>query len=204
MAALNKACFTAARLSARMQLSTCIRQQTVLSRFSAAPASARIPVATTTRRLFSQTPRRSYQKYNPRDPHDPYERLRDAKPLFTDRGFNGFIRSPSTHTVVAVAFIGAVSFYFYNVQTVPISGRKRFNCFTEESVEAVSEQQVKRIEYEVERQGGRFLNDWDPRTRLVKRVMRRLIPVSGMEDSDWEVRVIDDPRMIGTTIPLGS
>lgn len=201
MAALNKACLTTARLPARTLLSSCfLRQQTVLPRLRPAPAPARFPAATTTWRLFSQTPRRPFQNYHPRDPQNPHERLRNAKPLFTDRGFSGFIRSPSTHTVVAVAFLGAVGFYFYNVQTVPVSGRKRFNCFTEESVEAVSEQQVKRIEYEVERQGGRFLSDFDPRTRLVKRVMRRLIPVSGMEDSDWEVRVIDDPRMIGTTI----
>ncbi|KAK8056873.1 mitochondrial metalloendopeptidase OMA1 [Apiospora rasikravindrae] len=133
----------------------------------------------------------------------PHERLRNAKPLFTDRGFRGFIRSPSTHTVAALAFFGAVGFYFYNLQTVPVSGRKRFNCFTEESVEAVSEQQVKRIEWEVERQGGRFLSDWDPRTRMVKRVMRRLIPVSGMEDSDWEVRVIDDPRQANAFVLPG-
>ena len=27
----------------------------------------------------------------------------------------------------------------------------------------------------------------------VKRVMKRLIPFSGMEDEDWEIVVIDDP-----------
>ena len=29
---------------------------------------------------------------------------------------------------------------------------------------------------------------------MVKRVMSSLIPVSGLEHYDWEVRVIDDPR----------
>ncbi|KAK8089682.1 mitochondrial metalloendopeptidase OMA1 [Apiospora hydei] len=213
LTALNRACSrllrspnTALFASARAQQpSARIRQNAITapSRFPAAVAQRQSAHATP-RRLFSQTRRRPYQNYhNNNNPHDPHERLRNAKPLFTDGGLRGFIRSPSTHTVAALAFLGAVGFYFYNLQTVPVSGRKRFNCFTEESVEAVSEQQVKRIEWEVERQGGRFLSDWDPRTRMVKRVMRRLIPVSGMEDSDWEVRVIDDPRQANAFVLPG-
>lgn len=208
MVVLNRACTrlrglprtsTACLFPIRVQLSARIRQQIIQPRIRAAPAPTRFSAAATTRRFFSQTPRRAYRNYN----NDPHERLRNAKPLFTDQGLRGFIRSPSTHTVAGLAFLAAVGFYFYNVQTVPVSGRKRFNCFTEESVEAVSEQQVKRIEWEVERQGGRFLSDWDPRTRMVKRVMRRLIPVSGMEDSDWEVRVIDDPRQANAFVLPG-
>lgn len=38
------------------------------------------------------------------------------------------------------------------------------------------------------------MSDWDPRTIQVKRVMKRLIPVSGMNNLDWEVRVIADSR----------
>lgn len=96
--------------------------------------------------------------------------------------------------MVVLSIVGAVAFYFSNVQTVPVSGRRRFNCFSDESVEAASEAQVKRLIWEVERSGGRFLSDWDPRMAMVKRVMKRLIPVSGMENADWEIRVIDDPR----------
>lgn len=61
-------------------------------------------------------------------------------------------------------------------------------------MEAASDAQVKRLIWEVEHSGGRFLSDWDPRVAMVKRVMQRLIPVSGMEDADWEIRVIDDPH----------
>lgn len=32
------------------------------------------------------------------------------------------------------------------------------------------------------------------RTRMVKRVMDKLIPFSGMADEPWEVFVIEDPR----------
>lgn len=140
------------------------------------------------RRSFAQTQLR--RNYYGRD-HE--EKLRNAKPLFTRQGLRRFVRSPSTHAVIVVAILGAAAFYFSNIQTVPVSGRRRFNCYSDAMVERVSAQQVKRIEYEVEQQGGRFLGDWDWRTIVVKRVMKRLIPVSGMSDADWEVRVIDDP-----------
>ena len=61
-------------------------------------------------------------------------------------------------------------------------------------MKATGEAQARRIEWEVWRAGGRFLDDWDWRMRLVKRVMERLIPVSGMEDAKWEIKVIDDPH----------
>ncbi|KAF3058448.1 Mitochondrial metalloendopeptidase OMA1 [Daldinia childiae] len=135
-------------------------------------------------------PPRETRNYN----LDPHYRLTQAKPLVTSDRLRRFARSPSLHTVIAVSVAGAVVFYYINVQTVPVSGRRRFNCFSEESVEAASEAQVKRLIWEVERSGGRFLSDWDPRMIMVKRVMRKLIPVSGMEDSNWEIRVIDDPH----------
>lgn len=166
-----------------------------LPRAAAAPSSPVLRLVP--RRSFAQTrPRRNY--YGP----DHEEKLRNARPLFTNQSLGRFVRSPSTHTVVVVAILGAVAFYFSNIQTVPVSGRRRFNCYSDATVESLSDQQVKRIEYEVERQGGRFLSDWDWRTIMVQRVMKRLIPVSGMGDAEWEVRVIDDPgRLPGGPYP---
>ncbi|TRX97104.1 hypothetical protein FHL15_001898 [Xylaria flabelliformis] len=138
----------------------------------------------------------SSRRNNSRDPrrHDPVDQLIQAKPLLTQDGLSRFIRSPSLYTVIVLSFAGAVTFYFMNIQTVPVSGRRQFNCYSDAKVKATGEAQAKRIEYELERSGGYFLSDWDPRTRMVKRVLQRLIPVSGMEDDEWEVRVIDDPR----------
>ena len=135
--------------------------------------------------------------------HNPAEALRNAQPLMRQGTLGKVARSPRTHTIAAIAVAAAFIFYFSNIQTVPVSGRRRFNCYSEEFVERVSEQQVKRIIYEVERQGGRFLSDWDPRTRMVKRVMERLIPVSGMEDAEWEVRVIQDDRQANAFVLPG-
>jgi predicted Zn-dependent protease len=138
------------------------------------------------------------RRNNWRDPrqqyNDPHEQLAHAKPLLTSHGLSRFLWSPSLHAVIALSVAGALVFYFVNVQTVPVSGRRRFNCFSEAYVEATSEAQVKRIEYDVERSGRRFLSERDWRTVFVRKVLRRLIPVSGMPDSEWEVRVIDDPN----------
>ncbi|KAI0179117.1 hypothetical protein GGR52DRAFT_570017 [Hypoxylon sp. FL1284] len=159
------------------------------------------PFAVPQTRPLSQTTRvLSWRFPPPRGPrnYDPEQearyRLSQARPLVTTERLRQLGRSPSLRTVAVLAVLGAVAFYFSNIQTVPVSGRRRFNCFSDESVEAASEAQVKRIVWEVERAGGRFLPGWDPRTAMVRRVMKRLIPVSGVEDADWEISVIEDPN----------
>ncbi|KAI1211788.1 uncharacterized protein F4807DRAFT_450891 [Annulohypoxylon truncatum] len=158
-------------------------------------------------RLFSQTHLRRNNWPSPRETrnynHDPHYRLSQAKPLITTSRLKRVARSPSLHTVIVLSVLGAVAFYFANIQTVPVSGRRRFNCFSDKTVEAASEAQVKRLIWEVERSGGQFLSDWDPRMIMVKRVMRKLIPVSGMENANWEIRVIDDPHTVNAFVLPG-
>lgn len=162
----------------------------------------RPPASALPRRFFSHSPSRSRQ-IDPRKPpeydYDPnlgdpwyHHRLRTAKPLFRGNA-KTILRSPRTHTVVVVSIALAVAFYFYNLEVVPVSGRKRFNCYSENTVRQMSDMQYRRLIYEMERSGARFLGDWDPRTLMVRRVMSRLIPVSGVDDGvEWEVYVIDD------------
>lgn len=183
------------------------RAPSSLPRFS--PPSLTIKLSSPLRRPFSSTAPRPNNWRDPRHQHqhhDPADQLRRAKPLFTPAGLSRFIRSPSLHTVIVLSFGSAVAFYFWNLETVPVSGRRRFNCYSEAKVNATGAAQAKRIEYEVERAGRRFLSDLDPRTRLVQRVMRRLIPVSGMdgiEGTEWEVRVIDEPRVANAFVLPG-
>ncbi|OLN85869.1 Mitochondrial metalloendopeptidase OMA1 [Colletotrichum chlorophyti] len=175
------------------------------SRFQLPPRLSASPAADF--RLFTRTARRPFASYDPRNPahreviHE--YNLRTARPLLTEAGFRRFASSRGTHFGIAACFLAAVAFYFYNVQTVPVSGRRRFNCYSEESVIKVSAEQVKRVIYDVQSQGGRFLPSWDPRTQMVARVMRRLIPVSGLESQDWEVYVIDDPHTLNAFVLPG-
>lgn len=120
-------------------------------------------------------------------------RLRDARPIVTPEQIWRFYRSPSLWTVVVASFLSGIIFYFANVETVPVSGRKRFNCHSEESVRELSERQFEVLLKDFQHQHVRFLPAWDARARLANRVMDRLKPVSGMNDVEWELFVIDDP-----------
>ncbi|KAI1270320.1 peptidase family M48-domain-containing protein [Xylariaceae sp. FL1019] len=153
-------------------------------------------------RLFSNSSQRS-NNWRPRRGHDPHEELLRAKPLLSRDGMSRAARSPSTHGVILFAVASALGFWYYNLETVPVSGRTRFNFYSRKRVEEASKEQVKMLESEVLRSGGRFLDDWDPRTRLVKRVMKRLIPYSGMPDATWEIRVIDDDRTANAMVLPG-
>lgn len=85
-----------------------------------------------------------------------------------------------------------MAFYLLNTQTVPVTGRRRFNFLSDEVVIMSQGDAVGAIIAQVQEQGSRVLPDSDPRTQVVKRVMSRLIPVSGLQDLDWEIYVIDD------------
>jgi len=95
--------------------------------------------------------------------------------------------------VIGIAVSGGLIFYFSNLETVPVSGRTRFNVYGPDTVREAGEMQYRAMLYEMERTGARVLPDWDWRTVRVKRVMRKLIPFSGMADENWEIIVIDNP-----------
>ncbi|KAL6878835.1 peptidase family M48 domain-containing protein [Trichoderma novae-zelandiae] len=128
---------------------------------------------------------------------DADERLRSAKPLVPNAVAGRLSRAGSSRNsraLVVASVVAAVAFYLCNSQTAPVTGRRRFNFLSDALVAQAYSRAADAIVRQVEEQGGHFLSDWDPRTMLVQRVMKRLIPVSGMEDLDWEVRVIADSR----------
>lgn len=75
-----------------------------------------------------------------------------------------------------------------------MTGRRRFNFLSDDFLEVLGSANAEAVVQEIEEQGGRFLSERDHRVRTVRRVMERLIPVSGMADMEWKVRVIDDER----------
>jgi hypothetical protein len=143
-------------------------------------------------RALSQSARKNRPYHQDSD-----ERLRSARPLVPDALAGKFTNAGTgrnSRTLAVVTVAAAIAFYMYNSQTVPVTGRRRFNFLSDTLVAQAYARAAEAIVRQVEEQGGHFLSDWDPRTILVKRVMRRLIPVSGMENLDWEVRVIADSR----------
>lgn len=103
-----------------------------------------------------------------------------------------------------MAVAAATIFYFSNLETVPISGRTRFNVYSADSVRQMGEMQEKMMLYQFERNHTPILSEWDPRSVRVRRVMRKLIPFSGMaEGEEWEIYVVDDPRTANACVLPG-
>lgn len=113
--------------------------------------------------------------------------VRSAKPLITTEQLRRMAQRPQTKIIGAVLVAGGLVFYVANIEEVPISGRKRFNCYSEESVEQEGQRMYAMI---MQQNGGAVLPAWDSRSKMVQRVMKRLIQAEGLGHVDWEVNVI--------------
>ncbi len=60
-----------------------------------------------------------------------------------------------------------------------------------EQEQALSQQMYGQVQQQF---GNQILPSWHPTTKMVRRVLERLIPASGLEDAKWEVFVVDDPK----------
>ena len=115
-------------------------------------------------------------------------------------GYNRFDRARQIHTLwqtsplfrrgVLILGAGGGVFYVSNIEKVPISERRRFNCLSESWEKSQSEGAFRQV---MRQFGNQILPPNHPDSRMVERVMRRLIPASGLGSEGWEVRVIGDP-----------
>ncbi len=143
---------------------------------------------------LSIRPRQQWSREWQQQKQDEYHRYQRARPLLSPSAF----RSPSFKWIIALSTGSATVFYFTHIETVPVSGRKRFNCFSEESAEAQGEMAYRQI-LEQEGRQGKILGDLDSRTRMVHRVMSRLIEGGDLgtgaaegKPMGWEINVIHD------------
>lgn len=90
--------------------------------------------------------------------------------------------------VFAVGAGGGV-FVTYNLERVPVSHRLRFNCVPESWERAASNGMYQQVMLQY---GRKILPPNHPDSRMVQRVMDRLIPASGLGHNGWEVKVIAD------------
>jgi predicted Zn-dependent protease len=93
-----------------------------------------------------------------------------------------------------------MGFYSYNLETVPVSGRRRFNIISPEYEQQMGQQQLQQILAEYK---GAILSKRDKRSQAVHRVLERLIPNSGLTDQKWEIFVIESEEQNAFVIPGG-
>ncbi|KAI9700157.1 MAG: hypothetical protein M1820_006939 [Bogoriella megaspora] len=136
---------------------------------------------------------RRYQGFYRRP--DPYTRFKQSQQLFQQ-----WAARPTFY--YEVAGIGGVvgGFYMWNLEEVPISGRRRFNVVSPSYERAMSDEMYRETMREYR---GKILPDYDPRVMKVRQVLERLLPVVGSMDTNWEVNVIDSPERNAFVIPGG-
>ena len=82
---------------------------------------------------------------------------------------------------------------------MPGTGRRRFNWMSAETEKSLAQQNLAPLLQEYR---GKILPEWAPETRLVMKVMERLIPNSGVQDGEqWEIRVIKDDQANAFVMP---
>jgi hypothetical protein len=113
--------------------------------------------------------------------------VRKAKPLVTVEQLKRAASGQQARWIAGFAVAGGTVFYFSNLEVVEASGRQIFNCYSEQSVEAEGERAYHLIMREAR---GSVLPAWDPRAKMVERVMNRLIDAANLHHVDWKVHVI--------------
>ena len=93
--------------------------------------------------------------------------------------------------MTAGVICAAIAVYLVSSQRVPITGRRQFNFLSDDFIALVQGSAIRAKMLKITEGGGRFLPAGDPRAALVRRVMQRLIPASGMARPQWEVYVYE-------------
>ncbi|KAF2721732.1 hypothetical protein K431DRAFT_284653 [Polychaeton citri CBS 116435] len=140
-------------------------------------------------RDFSHQQRRFYQQ------NYDYQRFQRSGNIITR-----WAARPTFYYEVGGLALAAGAFYTFNLEVVPVSGRRRFNIISPEQELELGQKQFQETVREYQ---GRILPSFHPKTRQVKRVLDRLIPNSGLEGEDWEIYVIEDPQQNAFVIPGG-
>lgn len=144
----------------------------------------------TPHRPFHTSPRwQQYQRFN----RQQQRRLPIANLLYR------WSQRPTFLYEVGGVGVAAGGAYWINLDTVAVSGRRRFNVVSDSYMEQLGTQQAAEI---LQQYGRQILPDSDPRTIMVQRVLRRLLPSSGLPDSGgWEVHVIDSEEANAFVLP---
>ncbi|KAJ5090292.1 hypothetical protein N7532_008976 [Penicillium argentinense] len=86
--------------------------------------------------------------------------------------------------------LGISGIYLYNTDVVEMTGRRRFNVVSHEQELKMGAETYREI---LATERGKILPEDHPLTRMVDRVLQRLIPEAPIPGANWKVHVINDP-----------
>lgn len=158
---------------------------------------SRIP----TQALRAHAPARAYQQQRfARGPQ--YKRF--GSPSGGISGlFYRWAARPTFYRDVGIITAGAGGVYVYNLEEVPVSGRRRFNIISPQLEASLGKATVDQVKEEYR---GHILPDDDYRVQKIRKVLERLLPFAegeGLKGLDWEVHVIDSEEQNAFVAPGG-
>lgn len=119
-----------------------------------------------------------------RGPQPRYSRFTRVEGLYAL-----WLTSPAFRIGLGIVGLAGGTFYVSNLEHVPITGRRRFNFISPEQEAALAGDQFQLV---MQTFGERVLPPNHPYSRIVNRVVARLLPAAGLQGQDFEVRVIND------------
>ncbi|KAF9205735.1 hypothetical protein BGZ49_003576 [Haplosporangium sp. Z 27] len=99
-----------------------------------------------------------------------------------------------------VVAVGAGGYYVTHLETVPMSGRRRFIDVSVKQEEIMAKEAYKQVMREYQRS---ILPSNHPYTKYVERIARRIITAAGMENLEWEFHVIQSDEKNAFVLPGG-
>lgn len=151
------------------------------------------------RRRLEQDPRddgRRYQQYQSNPQYTRFGRAQATVNLF--RLWRA--RPTFKYELGGLGALGG-AFYVANLETVPVTERRRFNVVSEAQEAGMGDQMYQQV---LQEYGQKILPDHDVRAQKVQRVLQRLLPSAeemGMREKGWKVHVIEDGQMNAFVIP---
>lgn len=91
--------------------------------------------------------------------------------------------------ILLFAGVGGAIFYVSNLETVPATGRRRFNCVSPETEANLGQSEYQNVLHAYK---SKLLPANHPSTQRVARIVERLLPASGLGDAQWVIHVIND------------
>ncbi|KAK6517861.1 hypothetical protein TWF506_005038 [Arthrobotrys conoides] len=170
-----------------------------------APLLPRLSQSTTTRRFLSPLPKPSlFSRQFHTTPSNPSPTKYQQTQRLRWGAYIALLRWAARPSfLLEAAGLGALTggFYVYNLEEVPISGRRRFNIIPEDFLQSLSEDKNQEI---LNQYQGRILSETDPRYKQVRRVLEKLAPNSGLpSDYNWQATVIESDEANAFVIPGG-
>eukprot|EP00842_Homolaphlyctis_polyrhiza_P000043 jgi/Hompol1/1039/HPOL_004097-RA len=111
-----------------------------------------------------------------------------------------FWRQPRTLYILGGASVIGGAYYVSHLETVPISGRRRFNDVSPEQERLMGEMAYQQMLGEYR---DRILPSGHPATRFVQAVASRLIKHCDMPEMGWQVHVVNSPERNAFVLPGG-